>query len=77
MEGINRFECNKPLIHLQADLEVKSLKDKVTLLEKEVVEIKNERDEANERADELQQATQDLLVKIESYKNNSKNVKRV
>ena len=47
-------------------------KDKVAELEKEVQELTRERNEANERADELQQATQDLLAKIESYKSTEK-----
>lgn len=47
-------------------------KDKVAELEKEVHDLTRERNEANERADELQQATQDLLLKIESYKNSEK-----
>ena len=57
----------------QIEFELKVYKDKVAQLEAEIEDLKREKDEANERADELQQATQDLLVKLESYKLKDKN----
>jgi len=58
----------------KTEIELKAFKEKVVDLESEVEELKKEKAEAEERADELQQATQDLMAKIEILKKNKKNV---
>jgi len=57
----------------KTEIELKAFKEKVVDLESEVEELKKEKAEAEERADELQQATQDLMAKIEILKKNKKN----